>query len=333
MIRVKLGPLYHYGIFVSDQEVIQFGHPHRDRNAASPGEDIRVFAGSASEFAAGNMIEVAGMDLRERMRRFPPRKTIRLARSRIGENGYDILHNNCEHFANMCVFGKKICLQTDRIVAQWRTRPILDVYLCPVEECADGASTPVELREKHISRVKDPELLRQKRASWKLLEYAMMRSCGQKMSDARFALSSGGKWTCDKLSFSIAHTAGWVAVAVSNEPVGVDIEETDAFSMRDPAQLTPMICTDAEQAANPAPEDLMRLWLCKESIFKCGGKGKFVPKRIPADSEPTVCLSAVSGTPLALAVAGKNLSKLRLYRYEASSGATPIELKAGEKSK
>ena len=30
-----------------------------------------------------------------------------LARQRIGESGYNILHNNCEHFVNECVFGEK----------------------------------------------------------------------------------------------------------------------------------------------------------------------------------------------------------------------------------
>lgn len=330
MIRVKLGPLYHYGIFVSAQEVIQFGHPHRDRNAAEPGKDIRIFAGTAAEFAAGNMIEVASLSLGERLRRFSRSKTVRLARARIGENGYDILHNNCEHFANMCVFGRKICLQTDRIVEKWRTRPILDVYVCPVGECGGECSAQVGLRQEHMRRVTDPALARRKNAAWKLLEYAMLRSCGQRMGDAAFALARNGKWTCDKVCFSISHTENWVAVAVSNEDVGVDAEERDAFMKRDPAPVADMFCTGSEAAAGPGPEEMLRLWLCKESIYKRRGKGRFAPRKIPADAEPVTYLPELDGTPLALAVAGANLSRLSVYRYDQERGATPIATGSGK---
>jgi len=34
------------------------------------------------------------------------KEIIRIARLRIGEGGYDILHNNCEHFVNDCAFGR-----------------------------------------------------------------------------------------------------------------------------------------------------------------------------------------------------------------------------------
>ena len=37
-------------------------------------------------------------------RRRGPDETVRLAMSRVGETGYDILRNNCEHFANACAF-------------------------------------------------------------------------------------------------------------------------------------------------------------------------------------------------------------------------------------
>ena len=35
-----------------------------------------------------------------------PEEIVRIALSRLGEGGYDILHNNCEHFVNDCAFGK-----------------------------------------------------------------------------------------------------------------------------------------------------------------------------------------------------------------------------------
>lgn len=328
MIRVKLGPLYHYGIFVSDAEVIQFGHPQHDRNAENPGRDIRIFAASASEFAAGNMIEVAHMDFKERLKRFSRAKTVRLARARIGENGYDILHNNCEHFANMCVFGRKICLQTDKITAQWRTRPVLDVYIAALEDCGGAAEFTVEAREKYIKREQDPARIRQKRAAWKLLEYAMLRSFGQKMDGAAFTRGFNGKWTCDKLCFSVSHTEKWVAVAVSNEAVGVDMRERSEFMARAPEAVSKRLFGNGGQSADM--EALMQAWLSRESIYKCKGKGRFVPARIPVEQASVRYFRNIADTAAALAVSGKHLSKLRLYRYDASSGAREVNPAGGE---
>lgn len=330
MIRVKLGPLYHYGIFVSEDEVIQFGHPQQDRNAENPGRDIRIFAGNAKDFAAGNMVETAHFSIMERLKRYTASKTVRLARSRIGENGYDILHNNCEHFANMCVFGRKICLQTDRITAQWRMRPVLDVYVSAVGECAGASDTGVEKREKQLRRVKDESLLARKRAAWKLLEYAMLRSFGQKMNGSKFDVSLFGKWTCDKVCFSIAYTDGYIAVAVSNEPVGVDAAEPRAFLKRDLEKLAERSLSGAERAENPAPQALMRLCLMKESVYKWKGKGPYTPKRIKLDGESVFYTDDLGSAPVALAVAGKNLSKLRVFGYNASAGAARIALDGGE---
>ena len=325
MIRVKLGILYHYGIFVTEDEVIQFGHPIRDRLAKEQGKDIQVFAGSISEFAAGNMVETARLSLKECLERIPPQKTIALARSRIGETGYDLLHNNCEHFANMCVFGRNRCSQTEQIMEDWRKRPVLDVYVCPVDAMEGDNSDAVPLRKEQMQKVMDPLLQKQKTASWLLLEYAMMRSFGQRMRDRTFALDKYGKWTCDQLSFSISHTENWVAVAVSNQAVGVDIEEVQPFWQKDPALLASCLLTEAEKAQGYLPpEMLLRYWVSKESIYKCWGKGSFVPGRIAAKHEYCGVILPLEDMELALAVAGENLPKLRVYRYDRQGGAKPV---------
>ncbi len=46
MVRVRLGSVYHYGIFVSEDEVIQFGLPPTAENRAAEGE-VRVLAAAA----------------------------------------------------------------------------------------------------------------------------------------------------------------------------------------------------------------------------------------------------------------------------------------------
>ena len=103
MIRTKVRFYYHYGIFVSEEQVIQFGLPD---DPLRPAEQIKVLTSDIGAFLQGGEIEVAAPDAGERRRMRSPRQTVETALQRLGEGGYDILHNNCEHFVNDCVFGE-----------------------------------------------------------------------------------------------------------------------------------------------------------------------------------------------------------------------------------
>lgn len=102
MIRTKVDFYYHYGIYVDDETVIQFGPPD---GASRDPDEIEVISTDIDIFRNGGEVETAKLDLSERLKRNSADKTVEIARSRIGEKGYNILHNNCEHFANECVFG------------------------------------------------------------------------------------------------------------------------------------------------------------------------------------------------------------------------------------
>ncbi len=106
MIRVAIGSIYHYGIYVSDGEVIQFGAPPTDLLTRCD-SDIKVISTDIDFFSVGNIPERAIAETRDEKKRFSPKKTVKIARSRIGEGGYSIIHNNCEHFVYECVYGKK----------------------------------------------------------------------------------------------------------------------------------------------------------------------------------------------------------------------------------
>ena len=119
MVRIPIGQFYHIGIFVSEDEVIQFGLPPIPENL-SAADEIKVIATDIDVFSCGKIVEVAKLDFKEKLKRFKPQKTVELARSRIGETGYNIIHNNCEHFAYECVFGEKYCSQEDELRQKWR---------------------------------------------------------------------------------------------------------------------------------------------------------------------------------------------------------------------
>ena len=61
MVRVKLGMIYHYGVFVSEDEIIQFGLAPLLRQDVKVC-DIEVCASDVDVFLAGGFLEVAEFD-------------------------------------------------------------------------------------------------------------------------------------------------------------------------------------------------------------------------------------------------------------------------------
>ena len=103
MIRVKVKFYYHYGIFVDQNSVIQFGMPD---NSNTPPDEIEVMTTDIKTFSNGEFVECARPEKSDKERR-RPKEVVEIATSRLGEKGYNILNNNCEHFANECYFGEK----------------------------------------------------------------------------------------------------------------------------------------------------------------------------------------------------------------------------------
>lgn len=104
MVRVKVSFYYHYGIFADENTVIQFG---RKDNTSTPPDEICVMTTDIAGFSGGDFVEKSVLDHSENKKRRTPSETVNLALSRLGERGYNILNNNCEHFANECMFGEK----------------------------------------------------------------------------------------------------------------------------------------------------------------------------------------------------------------------------------
>ena len=119
MIRVRIGSVYHYGVFVSEDEVIQFGLPPVDLREHLNRENL-VVATDIETFSCGNIVETAEPDRREARTRVPPEQAIAAARARLGEGGYDLIRNNCEHFASECCYGTHFSEQCDGFRQKWR---------------------------------------------------------------------------------------------------------------------------------------------------------------------------------------------------------------------
>lgn len=161
---------------------------------------------------------------------------------------------------------------------------MISVYVAGVCENGDIRAIYPGERAKEIQSVTNPQLKLQKISSWKLLEKAVADSFGYRLNELNLSRNANGKWTCDKLFFSLSHTAGQVAVAVSDKPVGVDIESFSAFEKRNVEKLADRILCDNERLTDNA--EILRLWTKKESIFKCFGGEVFSPDKIHTADYP-----------------------------------------------
>jgi hypothetical protein len=65
---------------------------------------------SLSRFSAGHEVRIVDHPRSV----FSPEEIIRRARSRLGENNYRLLTNNCEHFCNWCLNGVSHSAQVER---------------------------------------------------------------------------------------------------------------------------------------------------------------------------------------------------------------------------
>lgn len=96
-LKVSRGFYTHHGIYVGSGLVVHFsgGLAPKDKlNAIIRRDDLREFSGGAQIQVVKHNTSLNGFQIAQR------------ALSRIGDSGYDLFKNNCEHFANWCVAGR-----------------------------------------------------------------------------------------------------------------------------------------------------------------------------------------------------------------------------------
>lgn len=313
IIRVRVGSIYHLGIYVSDSEVIQFGRaPGRH---SVPTKEIEVLKTSLDEFAGNGFVEREEPDKRERRQRHSPEKTVALARERLGMRGYDVINNNCEHFVNECAYGKSVSEQIESAKDDFKRKFSLDVYVSKIPSDADKIKIKNRQRKRELKGIA-PELKAEKAYAWALLERALKDSYGLDIDKIKLKRQKNGKWETPYCYLSISRSNGIVAVAVSKESVGVDIEKIDKARFE---RISPQaLLTDGEltKYENMLTIDtLNKLWCLKEAIYKNSCDGAFNPKMIDTGCSPPCALRHLSlgEDEYYLAVSGKMVSIMRLF--------------------
>ena len=176
-------------------------------------------------------------------------------------------------------------------------QPVLAVFTAaiPNEVCVAGVYPP--LRNDDIVNSASEKVRKEKFCAWKLLEYAFLQVFGKAMREISFTRLPNGKWACDFCYFSLSHSENMVAVAISDAPVGVDIEKI--APVKNQARMAEKILTETELAeyqrlalSPTANEFLLEAWTKKESLFKLGSvddngqessaPSGFIPRRVSA---------------------------------------------------
>lgn len=97
----------HHGIYVGFGRVVHYaGMCHSLRPL--PVQEVSV-----REFACGHPLAY----LPQPLARFSGPAAVQRARSRLGEDAYDLLSNNCEHFCTWCLDGHAHSAQVERFLA------------------------------------------------------------------------------------------------------------------------------------------------------------------------------------------------------------------------
>src|SRR5262245_25503228 len=98
----------HHGIYVGNGKVVHYGGLSRGL-WRGPVEEVTL-----SQFAHGREIWVRA----QQPRWSDPHEVVRRARSRLGEDRYSLLTNNCEHFCEWCVHGEHRSYQVDTLIGR-----------------------------------------------------------------------------------------------------------------------------------------------------------------------------------------------------------------------
>lgn len=154
-------------------------------------------------------------------------------------------------------------------------------------------------RREEIDACRDPEVRQRKYYAFKLLELALNAVYSKLMRDVKFEKSASGKWGCDVCEFSISHCNDIVVVAVSDLPVGVDVELVD-YERFDERLQQRIFCKNEQSLAwQMSSEQRARyankLWTVKEAAFKRDGGIQFAPNQIDASLQRCESVTVADG--------------------------------------
>ncbi len=115
-LRVDRGLYTHHGVYFADGEIIHFTGAENDN--IMDWSKNEVITSTLDEFLRDGVLEVRGYTEEEERDLYHPDEIHAYAKSCLGDRGYNLFFNNCEHFANTCTLGRHRSKQIERLATR-----------------------------------------------------------------------------------------------------------------------------------------------------------------------------------------------------------------------
>lgn len=127
-IRVqRMNGLYaHHGIYVSDEEVIHF--TGKDDDSIMDWSKPEVIQTDLAYFLKNGILEVKEYTDEEFADLYSPEQIVTYARACLGDKGYNLIFNNCEHFANVCTLGRFRSHQVEKVFTKRKENDFMGIW-------------------------------------------------------------------------------------------------------------------------------------------------------------------------------------------------------------
>lgn len=181
----------------------------------------------------------------------------------------------------------------------------IKVYIS-FDSVADYGFMP-EARRKEIYSVTDEKLAESKINTWNLLNFALSHGLNANPCNVKFTRNEYGKWEANGFYFSLSHTDGAVAVAVSDFPCGVDVERISSFKQKCGNKKYALSLAERIGEKYVDSNDLLKKWTGKESVYKAEGKGWFSPRKTRIENK-NLYYASVGDYLVAAAISGSDFS-------------------------
>ena len=177
-----------------------------------------------------------------------------------------------------------------------------------------------ESRQAELAHCGNDGVRREKYLVWKLLGYAVKECFNLDYANVRFTKTENGQWVCPAFHFSLSHTDGAVCVAVSRDPVGVDIEKIRpvreglyARMLTERERESILSLPECERA-----DFFLTAWVKKESLFKREGGRSLMPTLTETvGSDACVHRVNIGGAEYLIGLAHNNDKKYEIRYTEA----------------
>ncbi len=152
------------------------------------------------------------------------------------------------------------------------------LYLAEIPELVNIEKVVPTEREKEINECSNAKIKSEKYCVWKLLERALHDSTGVKPDLTALKRGDNGKWYGLSKEFSLSHSNGVVAVAVSDKPVGVDVQFVKEINH---STVSKILSKQELEELEILPKQertakIIEIWAKKESDFKRVGGDNFL---------------------------------------------------------